>query len=128
MSSSFPSPLYFHLHCPPSYVALLSSHCVLLPLHPPFLDFRCPHYSFISYLVQLRNSAHPSYHSNFCDLQFTTVLHISPLTFTFLSHNTADRHSVPVLPPALRSLGDFGIKFAILRQRRSHACEYIHSL
>ena len=76
-SSTLPSPLYFCFHCPPSYVAILSS--PLVPLQPPFLDFRCPHYSFISYLVQLRNSAHPSYHSNFCDLQFTTVLHTPPL-------------------------------------------------
>ena len=67
-SSSLPSLLYFHSHHPPSYVVLLSSHHMPIPLHPHFLDFlccdfphfRCPPYSFISCLVQLRNSAHPS--------------------------------------------------------------------
>ena len=47
-----------------SYVVLLCSYHMLIPLQPPFLDFLCdfPHFrspSF-SYLVQLRHSAHPS--------------------------------------------------------------------
>ena len=61
-SSSLPSPLYFHFHHPPSDAVLLSSHHMPIPPQPPFLDFlcdfphfRCPSYSFISYLVQLRN-------------------------------------------------------------------------
>ena len=66
-SSSLPSPLYFHYHRPPSYVVLLSSHHMPIPLQPSFLyflcdfpNFSCPSYSFISDIVQLRNSAHPS--------------------------------------------------------------------
>ena len=66
-SSALPSPLYFHYHRPPSYVVFLSSHHMPIPLQPSFLyflcafpHFRCPSYSFISDLVQLRNSAHPS--------------------------------------------------------------------
>ena len=33
------SPMYFHFHRPPSYVVLLSSHHMLIPIQPPFLDF-----------------------------------------------------------------------------------------
>ena len=65
-SSSVPSPLYFHYICSPSYVVFLSSHHMPIPPQPSFLyflcdspHFRCPTYSFISDLVQLRNSAHP---------------------------------------------------------------------
>ena len=68
--SSLPSPLYFHFHRPPSYAVFLSCHHMPIQLQPPFLDFlcdfphfRCPPYSFISYLVQLCNSTHPSYYS-----------------------------------------------------------------
>ena len=32
-----------------------------------------PPYYFISYIVQLRNSEHPSYHSHFCDIQRTVA-------------------------------------------------------
>ncbi len=57
---------------------------------------------------------------------------VFPLIFTliFLSHNTPDtvRHSLPVLPPALHSLGDFRIQFSILHQRRSQVCECLNSL
>ena len=59
--------LYFHFHHPSSYLVLLSCYYAPLPLQPLVLDllcdfphFRCPSYSFISYIVQLRNSAHPS--------------------------------------------------------------------
>ena len=65
--SSRPSPLYFHYHRHPSYVVFISSHHLPIPLQPLFLYFRCdffhlrcPSYSFISDLVQLPNSAHPS--------------------------------------------------------------------
>ena len=47
--SSLPSTLYFDFHRPPSYVVLLSSRHMPIPLQPPFLDFisdstlfRCP--------------------------------------------------------------------------------------
>ena len=60
-SSSLPSRLYLHFHRPPSYAVFLSSHHMPIPLQHSFLDFlcdfhnfRCPSYSFISYLVQLR--------------------------------------------------------------------------
>ena len=36
-SSSLPSPLYFHYHCPPSCVVFLSSHHMPVPLQPSFL-------------------------------------------------------------------------------------------
>ena len=39
--SSLPSPLYFHFHRHPSYVVLLSSHHMPIPLQPSFLDFLC---------------------------------------------------------------------------------------
>ena len=65
--SSLSSPLYCHFHRSPSYAVLLSSNHMPIPPQPPFLDFLChfphfryPSYSFISNLVQLRNSAHPS--------------------------------------------------------------------
>ena len=58
---SFPSP--FFLRSGP----LFSFHHLPTPLRHPFQysicdypQFRCPSYSFISYLVQLRKSAHPS--------------------------------------------------------------------
>ena len=54
---SFPSLLYFHYHCPPSYVVFLFSHHMPVPLQPSFLyficdfpHFRCPSYSFISFI------------------------------------------------------------------------------
>ena len=66
-SSSLSSPLHLHFHRPPSYVLFLSSHHIPIPLQASFLDFlfdfahfRCPSYAFISYLVRLRTSAHPS--------------------------------------------------------------------
>ena len=58
---------YIHYHRPHSYVLFRSSHYKSIPLQPTFLyflcdfpHFRCPSYSFISGLVQLRNSARPS--------------------------------------------------------------------
>ena len=38
------------------------------------------------------------------------------------------RHSLPVVPPALHSVGDFRIQFSILRQRRMLECECLYSL
>ena len=72
-SSSLPSLINFHFL--PSYAVLLPSDHMSTPTS--FLDFLCdfphflcPAYSFISDLVQLRNTAHPSQHSHLCDLQF----------------------------------------------------------
>ena len=74
------SHMYFHFHSPPSYVVHLSSHHMSILLRPPFLDFLCdfphlrrPSYYFISIIVQLPNSAHSSYYSHFCDLQFLSL-------------------------------------------------------
>ena len=65
--SSLPSPVSLHFHRPPSYLVFLSSHHMPISLQPPFLNFlcdfphfRCPSYSFISYLVQVSITAHPS--------------------------------------------------------------------
>ena len=43
MYSSLPSPLYFLFNRPPSYIVLLSSHHIPMPLQvqPPFLGFLC---------------------------------------------------------------------------------------
>ena len=132
-----------------------SSHHMPIPLQPPFLyflrdfpHFRCPSYSFISDSVQIRNSAHTSQHSHFCDLQFIFLRHLQcpylcsvhpcwsyhcsvHLPLDILVHSPVaqhSRHSLPVLPPALHSVGDFHIQFSILRQRRSWVCECLHSL
>ena len=44
--STPPPPVYFHSHRPPSYVVLLYSHHITIPLQPSFLDFLCdfPHF------------------------------------------------------------------------------------
>ena len=96
-SSSLPSPLYFHIHRPPSYVVVLSSHHMLIPLQPPFPDFLwdlphfcCPPDSFVSYPVNI-------------------VLRTSIVAFAFLrppiyfpvpssTPMSLPRTSVPVLP------------------------------
>ena len=66
LSSSLPSPLFLHFLRPSSCILFLSSHHMPIPLQPSLLDFlcdfphfRCPSYSFISNLVQLRNSTYP---------------------------------------------------------------------
>ena len=120
-SSSLPSPLYLHFHRPPPYVVFLSSHHKPIPRQPSFLDilcdfphFRCPSYSFISYIFQLRNSAHPSKHYYFCVLQF-----IFPC---LLQRPCLPRTSVLVLPLFctpffdlhVQSAGEFRIQFSIL--------------
>ena len=38
------------------------------------------------------------------------------------------RHFLPVFPPALHPVCDFGIQFSILRQRRSQVCQSVDSL
>ena len=57
-SSSLPSPLYSHYHCPNSYVVFLSSHHMPVPLQPSFLDSICdfPHFHclFLSFLILSR--------------------------------------------------------------------------
>ena len=147
---SFPSP------SSPSFLrtVFLSPKHMPIPLQPSFLNFlcdfphfRCPSYSFIYYCPasQLRTfvvafsilrppisfpvpSAMPmplpvhqcwSYH---CYAHLLLDLHLhSPVA----QHS---RHSLPVLPPALRCVGDFRIQFYILRQRISQLCECLHSL
>ena len=127
--SSFPRSFYFHR--PPSYVVLLSSRHMPIPLQPSFLDvlcdfshFRCPPYSFICFLVQLCNSAHPSKHYNLCDLRFIFLCLLQcqcifPCTSAGRSYHCPIhlplgprihfpvaqhyRHYLPVLPPALHS-------------------------
>ena len=148
MSSSLPSPLYCHYHRPPSHVVFISFHHMSIPLQHSFLyflsdylHFRCPSYSFISDLVQLRNSEHPSYRSQFCDLQ---CIFLCPLQHPCLCsvhqcwsvhlpldlhvHYPVAQHSRHSLPPALHSVGDFRIQFSILRQRRYQVCACLHSL
>ena len=144
-SSSLPSPLYFHIHRPPSYVVLLSSHHTLIPLQPPFPDFLwdlphfcCPPDSFVSYPVNivLRTSIvafaflrppiyFPVPSSTPMSLPRTSVpvlplsrtrpldLHVhSPVAQPYI-------HSLPVLPNALHSVGDFRIQFFVICQHRS---------
>ena len=153
--SSPPSPLYFNFHRPPSYVVFLSYHHMPIPLQPTFLDFlcdfphfRCPSYYFISYLVQSCNSAHPSFSflrpPIYVNVPSSTPMYLprTPVPVIPLSctpsasidlhvHSPVRQHSIHsllVLPPTLHSVGDFRVQFSILRQRRYHVCECLHSL
>ena len=104
-----------------------------IPLQPPFLyfpcdffHFRCPSYSFISDLVLLRNSATSIVAFSFLRPPFyfpvptSTLMHVPrstsvlvlplfcnlPIDLHVHSHVAQlSRHSLPVLPPALRSVG-----------------------
>ena len=115
-SSSLPSP--FHFHRPPSYVELLSSHHMPIPLQPTFPFFAFPPIFavllILSFLIILSSFVTLHIHrsilisatSNFSPCAFfnahvsapytsagiTTVLYTFPLicTFILLSHNTPD--------------------------------------
>ena len=72
-SSSPPSPLYFHSHCPPSYVVFFSSHHMLIPLHShSFQDFLCD----FSKLIYIYYSKCPNVHHiiNICIFWGTDIL------------------------------------------------------
>ena len=60
-----------------------------------------------------------------------TVLYTFSLVFVFffLSHVAQhSRHPLPVLPPAMHSLGDFCIQFSILRHHRPQSTDHCPSL
>ena len=140
------SPSSSSLRCAP----LFASHAHTASASSPagqciryFSDFRCPPYYFIYNPVKLCNCARPSQPSHFCDSQFILSCllqcqwlcpvrkcwsyhcHVHmPLDLQVRSSVTQHFLSLPGLPPALYSVGDFCIQLYILRQRRSQIFEF----
>ena len=130
-------------------IALLPTTSTFCPVFScDFPHFRCPSYSFISYLSSfitphIHRSILISVTSNLFSCAFFNALvsaphinaGISTVLYTLIPrdlhvHSFVAQHSLPVIPPALHSVGDFRIQFSVLRQSRSQVglCEYLHSI
>ena len=117
----------FFVISPTFVVPLILSFLILFSFEPPHIHRSILISATSNFFSCAFFNAHVS--APYISAGLATVLHTFPIDLH--AHSPVaqhSRHSLPVLPPALHSVGDFRIQFSIHRQRRSQVCKCLHSL